>query len=145
MTARWRNETSSAILCHLFMVTWCKLLMPYLTQRYNNSWRHLPNDTESFDVAELPAMWCSSWLSVWPLYCSCLHNILPIGRRFCWVVEVLQLIPPHPSPSSEAQQLNLLILNWYSNFKYYKPNEDILFTVSAQHVGLRLLQAGTVL
>ena len=84
MMARWQNETSlSAILYHLFMVTWCKLLTPYLTQRYDNSWRHLPNDTQSFDVAELPTMRRCSWLSVWPSYiwrkcvicswCSCFN------------------------------------------------------------------------
>ena len=84
MTARWQNETSlSAILYHLFMVTWCKLLKPYLAQRYDNSWRHLPNNTQSFDVAELPAMQCCSWLLVWPSYiwrkcvicswCSCFN------------------------------------------------------------------------
>ena len=69
MTACWRNETLlSAILYHLFVVTWCKLLPPYLTQGYENSWRHLPNDTQSFDVAELPTMRRCSWLSVWPSY-----------------------------------------------------------------------------
>jgi len=69
MTARWRNKTSLlAILYHLFMVTWCKLLTPYLTQRYDNSWCHLPNNTQLFDVAELPTMWRCSWLSVWPSY-----------------------------------------------------------------------------
>ena len=61
MTACWQNETLSAILYHLFMVTWCKLLMPYLTQRYDNSWRHLPNSTQLFYFAELPTMWRCSW------------------------------------------------------------------------------------
>jgi len=69
MTAHWRNKTSlSAIFYYLFLVTWCMLLTPYLTQRYDNSWRHLPNDTQSFDVAELPTMRPCSWLTVWPSY-----------------------------------------------------------------------------
>ena len=69
MTPRWRNGTPlSVILYHLFMVTWCKLLTPYLTQRYDNIWRHLPNGTQSFDVAELPTMGFCSWLSIWPSY-----------------------------------------------------------------------------
>ena len=51
MTARWQNEILlSAILYYLFMVTWCKLLTPYLTQRHDNNWRDLPNDIQSFDV-----------------------------------------------------------------------------------------------
>ena len=79
MSARWRNETSlSAIMYHLFMVTWCKLLTPYLTQRYENSWRHLPNDTQSFDIAELPSMRRCSWLSVWP---SCIYIYIQGGSN----------------------------------------------------------------
>jgi hypothetical protein len=57
-----------AILYHLFMVMWCKLLTPYLIQRYDNSWCYLPKDTQLFGVAELPTVRRCSWLLVWPSY-----------------------------------------------------------------------------
>jgi len=84
--ACWQNETSlSAILYHLFIVTWCKLLMPYLTQRYDNSWCYLQNDTKSFDVAELPTMQRCSWLSVWPSYIN--FNVVSTSNNLLIIVK----------------------------------------------------------
>ena len=74
-----KRNIVSAIWHHLFMVTWCKLLTPYVTQRYDNCWRHIPNDTQSFGVAELPTMRRCLWLSVWPSY---LHLLVGINSRY---------------------------------------------------------------
>jgi hypothetical protein len=94
MMARSRNETLlSAILYHWFMVTWCKLLTTYLTQRYDHSWRHVANDTQSFDVVELPTMRRCSWLSVWPSYMNYLCYQITLWVKHCYpnqeVCEVL--------------------------------------------------------
>jgi len=96
MTSCWRNKTLlSAILYHLFMVTWCKPLTPYLTQRYENSWYNLPNDTQSFDVAELPTMRRCSWLLVWPSY-LCLLYLKPLNAELNLICYLLALLGAHP-------------------------------------------------
>ena len=111
MTTRWRNETLlSAIMYHVFMVTWCKLLKPYRIQRYDNIWLHIPNDTQTFDVAELPAMRRCSWLSAWPSYIVArLAGHSKLWRHVNW--RQLYSLPwcqntPCPAPTGPSQNIN---------------------------------------